>query len=239
MKEIAICLIIHNDYYATRYCIENLMSKTNHKFRFQIVDNASTDENVIEYIKTLAEKEKGHLHRFSEQKSLTECYNYLLQTVYQEYCIIFPLNCIVGFNWLEDLITSAEKIENFGCVCIRPIGMEIQFLPVLHTSILEPEDYLENVIETRDAINTVVLFKKELTSIVGNFDVHLQSPGFELSEFCFRIKVNGFQNYYIRKQMLYKMRINNEVLFPKMNKDNIAQFKEAIEIMFKVKTFRK
>ena len=83
------------------------------------------------------------------------------------------------------------------------------------------------------------MFKKKVTSIVGNFDVHLQSPGFELSEFCFRVKANGFQNYYIRKQMVYKMKMNNEVLFPKITKDNVAHFKEAIEIMFKVKTFRK
>jgi iron-sulfur cluster repair protein YtfE (RIC family) len=35
------------------------------------------------------------------------------------------------------------------------------------------------------------------------------------------------------------MQLENEVLFPKITKENVDKFKEAIDTMYKVKTFKK
>jgi hypothetical protein len=110
---------------------------------------------------------------------------------------------------------------------------------LLHNSFEQEDDYLENVISTRDKINTIVAFKRTIIDEVGVFDVYLDSAGFEISEFCFRSKLNGYNNYYIRKQSCYPMAIDNNVLFPKITKENVDKFKEAIDTMYKVKTFKK
>lgn len=237
--ETAVCLITNNNYLETRYCIENLMSKTSVKFRLQILDNGSTDSELVAYLDHVAKKNKGYFKHYVNPVSLAECYNFLIQTVYQENCVFFPTKYLVDDNWLEDLLTSLETIQSCGVACIRPVDTKIVFTPLLHNSFEEEDDFLKNVIETRDKINTVVAFKRSILETVGKFDEHLNSPSFEISEFCFRTKLNGFNNYYIRQQSCYALPVQNELLFPTITKENIDNFKQAIETMYKVKTFIK
>lgn len=237
--ETAVCLITNNNYLETRYCIENLMEKTSLNYRLQILDNGSTDSELVSYLTQLTKKNKGYFKHYQNPVSLSECYNFLLQTVYQENCVFFPTKYLVDDNWLEDLITSLETIQSCGVACIRPIDTKIVFTPLLHNSFEQEDDYLENVIQTRDKINTVIAFKRNIIETVGTFDQNLNSPSFELSEFCFRVKLNGFNNYYIRQQSCYPMPLKNEILFPEITSENIANFKQAIETMYKVKTFIK
>ena len=237
--ETAVCLITNNNYLETRYCIENFMQKTSHTYRLHILDNGSTNSELIGYLEHLAKKHKGYFKHYVNPVSLAECYNFLLQTVYQENCVFFPVKFLVDDDWLEDLITSLDTIQNCGVACIRPIDTKISFTPLLHNSWSEEDDYLESVIATRDKINTVIAFKKKVVDEVGTFDQQLNSPSFEISEFCFRVKINGHNNYYIRKQSCYQIPVQNQILFPEITKENIANFKQAIETMYKVRTFIK
>lgn len=237
--ETAVCLITNNNYLETRYCIENLMLKTSYNYRLHILDNGSSDSELQGYLQYIAKTKNGYYKHYEEPKSIAECYNFLLQTVYQENCVFFPVNSLVDYDWLEDLITSLNTIQNCGVACIRPIDTKIIYTPLLHNSFEQEDDYLENVISTRDKINTIVAFKRSIIDEVGIFDAYLDSAGFEISEFCFRSKLNGYNNYYIRKQSCYPMQLDNEVLFPKITKENVDKFKEAIDTMYKVKTFKK
>jgi hypothetical protein len=215
------------------------MTKTTQPYRLHILDNGSTDSELVSYLNQLAQKQKGYFKHYPNPVSLAECYNFLLQTVYQENCVFFPTRFLVDNEWLEDLLTSLDTIQSCGVACIRPIDTKISFTPLLHNSWHEEDDYLENVIATRDKINTVIAFKKKVVDEVGTFDVRLNSPSFEISEFCFRVKINGYNNYYIRKQSCYQLPIENPILFPQITKENIENFKQAIETMYKVKTFIK
>jgi hypothetical protein len=238
-KTIAICLITNNNYLETRYVIENLMLKTACKYRLQIVDNGSTDTDLKDYLKHLTTKNKGYLKEFPSVKPLAECYDFLLQTVYQDICVFFPTNCLVNNRWLEDLVTNINAVANSGIVGIRPNGTQIRFTPVLHNSYTKEDDYLENIIICPEKINTVVAFKKSCIEESGNFDKGLGAEGYELSEFAFRIKINGYVNCFIKNQTCHLIPIENEVLFPKPTPDKFQKFKNAIQTMFKVRKFIK
>lgn len=238
--EIIVCLITHNNYYQTRYCIENLTQKTSHKFRLHILDNNSDDKKLLSYLEQVTKDiKKGFLIKQNQKLPLSECYNILLTTCDKNICVLFPVNCIVDNYWLEDLVTSLDTIQNCGCACIRPVGSKIEFSPVLTKSLFDKEDSLENVLVTNDQTNTVIAIKQEIVQQVGMIDKDLNAPGFELPEFALRVKVNGFNNYFIRKQSVFKLDIKDEVLFPKITKDSIKNFKETVNLMFKYKRFKK
>lgn len=238
-KTIAVCLITNNDYLSTRYVIENLMQKTALKFRLQIVDNGSKEEDLKEYLRWLTTETKGYLKELPDPKPLAECYNFLLQTVNQEVCVFFPVNILVNDYWLEDLLTGINSIDNSGIIGIRPTSTPIKFAPLLHHSFTKSDDYLENTIAFPDRVNTVVCFKKNRVETIGTFDINLDSAGYELSEFCFRIKANGYNNCFIRKQSCFQIPVKNEVLFPPLTPDKFQKFKIAVETMFKVRQFVK
>jgi len=238
--ETVICLITYNNYYETRYCIENLIAKTSLPFRLHIVDNNSSDARLTKFLQKITKDiSKGFLYKQDKQISLAECYNLLLTTAGNNNCVLFPVNCIVYYNWLEDLNTSLEMIKDCGCACIRPTNTKIEFSAVLKHSLFDGEDIIENVLHTNEKVSTVIAFKPDILKAAGVFDVNLNANGFELSEFCLRVRVNGYNNYYIRKQAVYKMPFKNEVLFPKITDESILKFKETVNLMFKHKRFKK
>lgn len=238
--EIVVCLITSDSYFETRYCIENLIAKTSVPFRLHIVDNNSSDARLTNYLSQVTKDiSKGFLYKQDKQISLAECYNLLLTTAGDNICVLFPVNCIVDDNWLEDLISHLKTIKNVGCACLRPTNVKIDFSAVLKHSLSEGEDILENVMHTSEKVSTVIAFKPEVLKAAGVFDVNLNANGFELSEFCLRVKVNGYNNFYIRKQTVFKMPIKNEILFPKIVNENIVKFKETVNLMFKYKRFKK
>jgi hypothetical protein len=71
------------------------MSKTSVKFRLQILDNGSTDSELVAYLDHVAKKNKGYFKHYVNPVSLAECYNSLIQNVYQENCVFFPTKYLV------------------------------------------------------------------------------------------------------------------------------------------------
>lgn len=231
--EIAICLITNNLYFETRYCIENLISKTQCKMRFYVLDNASSDKNIIEYCKTLCEQTGGYFHQEYSEVSVSKAMNLLLKRVSEKFCVLFPVNCFVHNHWLEDLIHFKKTIHNSGCISIRNGFEKVEFMPVLHHSPVLPEDELLNVYVTENnSVEGLMMFEKStIDEKVGFFDEQLTEKGCEHLEFCFRFTLNGFQNFYIRKQTLIKLPLPNDVLFPKRNEHAIFELKQAVKFM--------
>lgn len=238
--ETIICLITHNNYYETRYCIENFSEKTSLPFRLHILDNNSSDKDLVKYLEKITKDiKKGFLYRQEKQLSLPECYNLLLTTCGENNCVFFPVNCLVDYNWLEDMLYGLQSIKKCGFVGIRPVGAKIDFSPVLKNSLFSEEDLLENAMQVSDMVNSVVCIKPELLKTIGRIDNDLNATGFEIAEFALRAKVNGFANYYVRKQSAFKMPFKNEILFPKITDENVKKFKETVNLMFKHKRFKK
>jgi hypothetical protein len=209
------------------------------KFRLHILDNNSSDVELLNYLEDITKDiKKGYLYKQNQQLSLSDCYNLLFTTCQESICVLFPVNCIVDNYWLEDLISSINSIENPGCVCIKPLANKIEYSPVL-TNNFKGENILENVIQTSEQINSVIAVKSEVVTQVGKIDSDLNATGFELSEFALRVKVNGFNNFYIRKQSVFKIPFENSILFPEITKQNIKKFKETVNLMFKYKRFKK
>jgi hypothetical protein len=84
------------------------MLKTSYKYRLHILDNGSIDSELQGFLQYIAKKHNGYYKHYQEAKPLSECYNFLLQTVYQENCVFFPVNSLVDYDWLEDHLCRTD-----------------------------------------------------------------------------------------------------------------------------------
>jgi poly(A) polymerase Pap1 len=113
-------------------------------------------------------------------------------------------------------------------------------MPLIHEQLLAPEDILLNVhITENNTVNGLMMFEMEKLKNIGEFDERLKAPGFEFMEFCFRFSANGHKNYYIMRNSCVRMKLKNEVLFPKRTDQSKLEYRTQIEIMVKTKQFKK
>lgn len=239
MKEIGVCIVVNDLYHSTKYCIENLVSKTKCNIRLHILDNGSKDERISEYLKDICKDNKGFLKRVEEPISLSEAYNTVIQYSYQDYCCIFPVNILVNDNWCEELLSEYTMSENAGIIGIRNGSEKLSLSTILHKS-EETEGYMKNVWFTENnSVDGILFFARERLEKTGNLDTRFDGVGYEIAEFGFRFAAHGFNNYYITKHTCSKFKVENKILFPEKTLQGAKRLKEEIEVMVKTKHFKK
>lgn len=239
MDDIAVCIVTHNDFFTTKLAIDRLIDKTNLKPRLYIIDNGSTDIELMKYLKEVCSQNGWYLKGLTD-KSYSEAINEAVRIVYQKYCVVFPVNAFVQNNWLEDLIHYQKLVPNAGICSIRSGKEHLHFMPLIHKCDSMPEDELKNVlISDTNSVEGILCFERSKCDQIGFFDEKLLHRGFEQHEFCFRIASMGLNNFYIRKQTCLKIPLSNEVLFPNKTKEGMEEFKQQVEWMIKNQMFKK
>lgn len=240
MEEVAICVILHNDLFISRYSIDRMLSKTNVKTRLYIIDNGSDQDEITNHFQKLCNVNNGYFKALKQKISYSSAVNEALRIATQKYVVIFPINILVHQNWLEDLIHYQTVIPSIGVSSIKSMTEKTHFMPVIHKCDSKPEDDLLNVhITENNCVEGLMCFKTGLLNKVGFFDEKLQHKGFEQSEFCFRVASLGLNNIYIRKQSYVKIPWVNETLFPIKTKEGMEEFKMNVEWMIKNQMFKK
>lgn len=242
MKEsIAVCIVVNDLYFESRYVIENLIAKTKVKFKLYILDNGSKDVRIKEFCSELCEKKKGSFTSSDVVLSVSKAINNLYKQVSEKYCVIFPINCLVHQNWLEDLISNIKIIDKPGLISIRSKSESLHLVPVLHHSPKEYEDCLKNVfVSETNAVEGLMFFDKTVVNEkVGLFNENFKNQGYEQLEFSFRFSGQGFNNIYIRKQTLIKLNLQSDILFPLKNKQGFVELKEEVKNMVKTQNFKR
>ena len=240
MDEVGICVVVHNNYFTTRYALENLLDKTKVKTRLYIVDIASEEKHLSDFCMNLCSKTGGYYKLLPEKQTYAQALNKILSIVTQKYVVIFPVNAIVHHNWLEDLLYYQSIIPTVGINSIRSTFDNLHWMPLIHHCDSMPEDELKNVLITENnSVEGIMCFEKDRCYQIGLFDEKLQHQGFEQAEFCFRMASLGLNNIYIRKQTFVKALLGDEVLFPKKTKEGMSEFKTNVDWMIKNQMFKK
>ena len=202
MEEIAVCIVTSGNDIETRYVIENLVIKTQLPVKPFI---------------------------YNEATSLCDAMNELLTQVKSEdykYCVLFPANALVDENWLEDLHYQIKNVDKPGVVAIRNGSEKVTLTPILSS-----DDSLSNVwMSENNIIEGIMMFETEyLTEEFGMFDKLFDHTGFQYAEFSLKFAFSGLNNFYIRKQTYFKIEIENEILYPKKNKDGVFLINEFVK----------
>lgn len=239
MQNLGICMVLNNNYYQTRYCIENLLAKTNEEVSVYILDNGSKEEKLKKYLKETCAQKKWVLKTVKIPITLSKAYNLIINLVSENYCCLFPINILVNKGWAEVLLNEYKSCEKSGIVGIKNGTEKVSLGPILckcETS----EDYLKYVWFSKyNTIEGLIMFERQKLDKTGGYDEKLNAPGYEALEFSFRFSGNGYQNYYLPKQSCVKVDILNETLFPEKTKEGAVGFMKEVEGMVKSKQFKK
>tara|TARA_R110000868_G_scaffold135181_1_gene347489 strand:+ start:271 stop:999 length:729 start_codon:yes stop_codon:yes gene_type:complete len=238
-NEVAIFMVTNDNFFETRYCIENLIQKTNVAFRLYILNFNTTDKEFISFLNHLPETVNCFVTHLTKT-TMGETYNKMLDMVYQKYIVFMPYNALVNDNWIVDLIHSYNCIENSGCISIKSSTENLYLTSVLFKTIDKPKDEMRTVYANQtNTLKDFLFFGKDRLLKVGKISYVNDLNGLELSEFSFRFLGHGYINYYLKYQSCLRLRVEDELVFPTITETSKNKLKEQIEIMVNLEQYKK
>jgi hypothetical protein len=231
---IAVCVITNNNEAETKYFIENLIQKTNENCTLYIYDYKSSSKDFLNYLANISLECEGRFKLITKDKKLSEIYNMFIENVTEKYIAFVSINTILDSDWISELLHHYKNIPNSGCIGIRSQVDDVFLGSTLFNNILKDEDEMRTVWQKKlNVLDTPVFFEKSIIELTGNVNENLGNFGYEINEFCFRFKINGFNNYYVKNTSCIKTFVENSFLLPHRTKLAAKEFNTLINQMAK------
>ena len=222
INKIAICVINYDSFGLTKYCIENLISKTNLPVSIYVYDmDIKSDINKIEYFN------KFKYFR-ADGKTLNEVKSTFMNESTENYMCIVPISCLVGRNWLEDLLYNYTQCQNTGILSIKNQTTQCE-LSVLPYNSNKNDLVLSNVwLGEKNFVSGVMFFDRKISNNIYPlmFGKDNNINAYADDEMSFVSNLLGKNNFYILKQILVHLEVVNDVLFTQKTIENTKQFKK-------------
>jgi hypothetical protein len=235
-NNIAVCIINNNSFDFTRMCVNNLLAKTKLSVNLYIYDmDEYSNIEKMEFIDYLSgsnwseiDEEPKHKYFNAHGKTLTEIKSMFMVVSKEKYLCYVPISCLVGNNWLEDLIYNYTECQNAGIVSIKNQTTKCK-LSVLPFNDLENELVLNNVwLGEGNCVEGLMFFDRDMVNnlypLMFGVEQNIQTHSdYEMSLVS---NLKGKNNFYILKQTLLNLQIPNQVLFPKFTHDGACEFRK-------------
>ena len=177
-------------------CVESVLEHTIVPSRLIIVDNASKDPKVAEYLNALRGKGKVTIEKvFSgENEGFAAGTNKGLKLVDAPFVCLLNNDCVVTEGWLEEMIAIAGSDSTIGLV--NPQSNTFGSRPDTDASIDDHADLISHrksqFVELGSAIGFACLIKKEVLEKVGLLDESYRGVCYEDTDFAARARKAGF-----------------------------------------------
>lgn len=223
---VTICIITHDNYWLSRYSIQNLIAKANGmEYELFICDNGSSDSRVIEYGKEVA----NHYIEMDSIMSHSYCYNEMMKQIQTPFICIFPVGIMVNNSWLSDLLDAFDNIEETGIAAIHAYGEKGHLNPLL-----THRDEMRHVWSTLEGdLSGVLLFNQPIIKGIGGFDKGLTEETLAQRQFAFRVQRAGRHTFFVHGQTATDM-MNR----PQLNPEDIKSYETSIELLKKDKKYK-
>ena len=229
---IAVCIVTNNNEVETKYFIENLIQKTNDYCTFYIYDYRSSSKDFINYLANVSLQCAGRFKFITEETKLATIYNMFIENVTEKYIAFVSINTILNSDWISELLYHYKNIPNSWCIGIRSQNDDAFLSSTLFQNILKDEDDMRTIwVKKLNCLDTPVFFEKDKVEVVGLVNDELKNFGNEINEFCFRFKIKGFCNYYIRNTTCIKTFIDNQFLVPHKTRLGTKELNKLINQM--------
>jgi len=232
MKQVSICIITCNNFLRTKYFVQNLLFKTSHKYKLHILDNNSSSTELKKYINEVTIDTGGVFINSQQDLSISECYNKLLNTVENKFCVFVPITALVTKNWLIGLVTSFKEVPNSGIVGIRSgLMSNVIFTPQLHET-NNASKLLNVMTECTEWISGIAFFETEHVK-KHDFIEEDMVEGYEIEYMCYKLKLEGKISYYVRNQFAFNQKIESEKILPNKSLEKQKLLYEKLDKMIK------
>jgi len=164
-----------------------------------------------------------------EGRSIVDCRNEFIKNCEQEYICIVPEHYIVNQNWLEDLVNAYKKDAKAGILSIRK-GDEYCVISSIAVDDYSTEQVLENVFKTKtNLVEGILFFEKDKAKIdLDNYSTIFVKNHEDIA-LSMKLSLNGYANYYIRKQTAISLKKDEE-----RTGEQIIEFKKAVNEFTKI-----
>ncbi len=158
-------------------------------------------------------------------KDIFGCRNEFIANCKQDFICIIPEDYLLSKNWLEDLIHAYKKDEFSGILSIRNGSENCYLSPIQVDDDFKTEKILENVFKTpNNWVEGLLFFEK------NRINKHLECcnklfvKNHEDIALSLSLSLNGYTNYYIRKQTAISLKNDKE----QKTDEQIAEFKKIV-----------
>jgi len=219
-------ILTSDNFYQTRYVIENLIKNTNITGSIYVAligRNDDDDYRMISYLESNPEIKGGILISY-ENKNLASLKNKLISKVTEKYVCFVPADVLVNLYWAESLIEAYENFIDVGVIGIRKDTDIVFFKPLLRHHATQ-DDYLESILSNdTKSVEGLIFFEKESVSKIGLYDDTLNAPAYADMQLCYLLNNHGKNNFYIKKQVALTIDVKDDILYPAKDAVSEAKF---------------
>lgn len=216
-KKVSIIIPNKNQYELLSSCIDSIIENTHYSdYEIIIVENNSTDNNILQYYGTLEMAYGQKVLSFQEPFNFSKINNYASKYAEGEYLLFLNNDTkVINNRWLDEMVNCIED-ELIGIVgatllydddTIQHAGVKIATRAIAyHEYHRAPNTILNNkLVESRivDAVTgACLLTKKSLFEEVGGFDENLPYAYNDV-DYCLKIKNTGHEVMWTPDALLY------------------------------------
>jgi GT2 family glycosyltransferase len=160
------------------------------------------------------------------ERNVFDCRKEFIGNCEQDYICIIPEDYLLGKNWLENLIHHYKKDEKAGILSIRNGSENCCLSPIQVDDEFESEMVLENVFKTpNNWVEGLMFFEKK--RIIEHLDScsKLFIKNHEDIALSLALSLNGYTNYYIRKQTAISLKNDTK---QQRTDEQIKEFKKIV-----------
>ena len=165
-----------------------------------------------------------------EGRGIVDCRNEFIKNCEQEYICIVPEHYIVNQNWLEDLVNAYKKDAKAGVLSIRKGDEDCVISSIAVDDYSTTEQVLENVFKTKtNLVEGILFFEKNRVKIdLDNYKTIFVKNHEDIA-LSMKLSLNGYANYYIRKQTAISLKNDEE-----RTEEQIIEFKKEVNEFTKI-----
>lgn len=204
-----------------KQCISLIEKHTKRKYEIVIVDNGSTKDDSVEYIKTLKYKKIFN----KENLGFAGGVNSAMREIHNSDVCLLNVDGEPSNNWLERMYETLENNPNCGLVGSK--GNEI-----------EPWNRMYNSLDKDTEIAMFpaycLLIMKEVIEKIGYLDERYKIGGYEDNDYCMRTQLAGYSvmlshKSYVKHKADHPTFSDNEIDTFKIQKENEVRFNNKIQ----------
>jgi len=173
-----------------RRCLELIKVNTRKPHEIIIIDNGSTKDDSIEYIKSTGMKYILN----SQNRGFPAAINQgiLKSNPNSDICLL-NVDAEVQDGWLDEMYKTMTNISDCGMV--GPLGNEV-------LSGHQREGYVSNDVRTPNLYGFCILIMRELINKIGLFDERYGRGGYEDNDYGIRAKLAGYELYICSRSLV-------------------------------------
>ncbi len=190
-----IIIPIWNQLKLTRECIESIIKYTDHPYRLILVDNNS-DAGTKEYLRGLKASDPNVLLiENKDNLGYIKAVNIGISSSESEFIVVLNNDTLVTDGWLGELVEILKS--NTSIALLNPASNNLGVKPGPDESINDLAIRLKESkgewIELNSAVGFCMVFKRNLTKLIGLFDEVYGMGNFEDTDYSRRVQSYGFK----------------------------------------------